>query len=141
MFKTNGEEGHNEAGDGQDDTIIGSSIKIQGDLVSDGSITVEGEVNGNVKTQQNLRVGEKAKIVADVNASDAQIAGTVQGNVDIKGGLHLLPSARVDGDISASNLVVESGAVFNGKCSMTEHVADTPAKKTEEPTETDENEE
>ncbi len=122
MFKTNGEDEYNDRDDqAMDDTVIGKSIKIEGDLVSNGSITVEGEVVGSVKTDLNLRVGEKAKVKATVQANEAYIAGTVDGNVKVFGKLELSSTAVINGDIEASVLQIDAGAIFNGKCSMTEN--------------------
>ena len=102
-----------------DDTVIGQSIKIEGDLASEGSIIVEGEVSGSVKTAATLRVGDKAKITAEVSAKDAFVAGQVNGNMQVAEKLELSSTATVNGDVSAKILIVESGAVLNGKCTMT----------------------
>ncbi|MFH0780320.1 MAG: polymer-forming cytoskeletal protein [Parcubacteria group bacterium] len=133
MFKSNAEERENANGfAGADDTVIGNSIKIEGDMVSNGSIVVEGEVIGSLKTEKNLTVGEKAKIVADVSAKEAFISGKVQGNIKVQDKLELAASAEVNGDISASVLKIDAGAVFNGKCSMTESAPLNVTKEQEE---------
>lgn len=108
---------------GADDTVIGHSIKIEGDLVSAGSIVVEGEVTGSVKTDQTLRIGEKAKVTAEVRAKEAFVSGKVNGNIIVEGKLELNESAEVNGDIQAKTVSIAAGAVFNGKCSMTETAA------------------
>jgi len=116
------EEGYNNEGTQADDTIIGSTIRIEGDLVSNGSIIVEGEVVGSLKTDKDLRVGQSAKVKADVKAAEALIAGTVDGNITVDNKLELTETARVTGDINAKTLIIQSGAVFNGSCTMEEGV-------------------
>jgi cytoskeletal protein CcmA (bactofilin family) len=100
------------------ETVVGPSVKIQGDLNSDGNIRIEGQVKGTVKTSQSVQIGEGAKIAADVIAGNAVIAGEVQGNMKISGNLILQPTSRITGDISCAILRVEDGAQFTGKCSM-----------------------
>jgi cytoskeletal protein CcmA (bactofilin family) len=100
------------------ETVVGPSVKIQGDLVSEGNIRIEGAVSGKVKTSQSVHVGEAAKIAADVHAGSAVIAGEIQGNMKIGSNLVLLSTARVNGDIACAVLRVEDGAQFTGKCSM-----------------------
>jgi cytoskeletal protein CcmA (bactofilin family) len=100
------------------ETVVGPSVKIQGDLNSEGNIRIEGSVSGKVKTSQGVHVGEQAQIVADVHAGNAVIAGAVQGNMKISGNLILLSTARVNGDITCAILRVEDGAQFTGKCAM-----------------------
>jgi cytoskeletal protein CcmA (bactofilin family) len=106
------------------ETVVGPSVKIQGDLVSEGNIRIEGAVAGKVATTQSVHVGDKAKIAADIQAGNAIIAGEVHGNLRIAESLILQPSARIAGDISCTTLRVEDGAQFSGKCSMKGAVID-----------------
>ena len=100
------------------ETVVGPSVKIQGDFNSEGNIRIEGQVNGTVKTTKNVFVGESAIITADILAGNCTIAGEVQGNIKVSGSLNLSKTARLSGDITCSILSVEDGATFNGKCSM-----------------------
>ena len=100
------------------ETVVGPSVKIQGDLNSEGNIRIEGGVVGKVNTTQSVHIGEAAKLAADIQAGNAIIAGEVQGNVKVSGNLILQASARIAGDISCGVLRVEDGAQFTGKCSM-----------------------
>ncbi len=100
------------------DTIIGPSVKIEGDFVTEGNIVVEGTICGVVKTNKNLKVGPKAKIFANVAAADALVAGEVQGNIKITNKLELTSTAKIFGDVKTDNLLVASGAILCGKCQM-----------------------
>lgn len=102
----------------QADTVVGPSVKIQGDLNSEGNVRIEGQVAGKVKTSQNVYVGQGAHITADVLAGNAVVGGEIQGNLKISGHLVLQSTAQVTGDITCSILRVEDGAQFSGKCSM-----------------------
>ncbi|MFH0988016.1 MAG: polymer-forming cytoskeletal protein [Parcubacteria group bacterium] len=124
MFKPNGKD-EMEDFNGAEDTVIGSSIKIEGDLVSNGSIVVEGEVKGSLKTEKSLRIGERAKVVADVSAQEAVISGKVNGNIAVTDKLELAATAEVNGDIKAGTLTIAAGAVFNGNCAMGEDGKDS----------------
>lgn len=104
--------------EGPAETVVGPSVKIQGDLNSEGNINIEGQVTGKVSTSQSVFVKEGAKITADINASNAVIGGEILGNLKITGHLILQPSARVGGDIACQVLRVEDGAQFSGKCNM-----------------------
>ncbi|PIR66799.1 MAG: cell shape determination protein CcmA [Parcubacteria group bacterium CG10_big_fil_rev_8_21_14_0_10_36_14] len=125
MFKKESKEGledyySEEDQDDRDlqDTIIAQGVKVEGDFNSKGNVVIEGVVLGSVKTNNNLQVGEKAKITASVSAHDAYVAGIIEGNVKIKEKLELSPTSRIYGDIEAKTLVITAGALFNGKCSM-----------------------
>lgn len=100
------------------ETVVGPSVKIQGDLNSEGNIKIEGQVTGKVKTSQSVFAMQGSKITADILANNAVIGGEVQGNIKITGQLILQPTAKIYGDISCQILRVEDGAMFTGKCSM-----------------------
>ena len=117
MFKSEDVENKGEVAD---DTIIGRSIKIEGDLSSAGNIIIEGEVKGSVKTGKHLKVGDQAMVQANVDADNAVVSGVVEGNVTVNGVLEMAESAKIFGDISARTLSIASGAVFNGNCKMEE---------------------
>ncbi|MCX6797494.1 MAG: polymer-forming cytoskeletal protein [Candidatus Doudnabacteria bacterium] len=102
----------------QAETVVGPSVKIQGDLNSEGNVRIEGQVNGKIRTSQSVFVNQGAKITADVAASNAIIGGEVQGNLKITGHLILQATAKLVGDIACSILRVEDGAQLSGKCAM-----------------------
>jgi len=121
-----------ETGGEEVETIIGPSVQVEGNFVANGDVVVEGVVSGSLKTEKNLRVGEGAKIFANINAANALIAGEVQGNVKIKENLELTATAKIFGDVKTKILSVSAGAILNGKCLAGE---EKPAKyeKIEEP--------
>src|ERR1035437_8900946 len=97
---------------GPAETVVGPSVKIQGDLNSEGNIRIEGQVTGKVNTSQSVFVNKDAHIIADVLAGNAVIGGEIKGNLKISGHLILQGSARVNGDIACAVLRIEDGAQF-----------------------------
>lgn len=102
------------------ETIVGPSVKVEGDFVSKGNVVIEGTVMGSVRTEKNLRVEEGAVINANVHAENIRVAGEVRGNVQVAGLLELTSTARVLGDVHTKTLVVAAGALLHGSCGMTE---------------------
>lgn len=103
---------------GNVETVIGPTVKVEGNFVGEGDVVVEGSVTGSLKTAKNLRVGSAAKIKADVDADNIFIAGEIRGNVRARGRLELAASGRIYGNVDATVLVIEAGAVLHGKCQM-----------------------
>ncbi len=102
------------------ETIVSSSMRIEGELKSSGNIKIDGIVNGKVQTAQDLTVGPNALIDADLIAGNATIAGSVKGNVTVKGALVVLETGKVIGNISCAYLGIKEGAYFSGACKMAE---------------------
>lgn len=100
------------------ETVVGASLKIEGDLKSEGNIRIDGEVRGSVSTTGNVYIGKEAIVEASVEASNAEIAGRVTGDVSVQKRLELQGTARLNGNTNSAELVVQQGAQFNGTSSM-----------------------
>ena len=102
------------------ETIVSSSMRIEGELKSNGDITIDGIITGKVHTNKNLVVGSSAQIDADILAANATIAGIIRGNVTVKGLLLILETGKIIGNISCGSLGIREGAYFSGACKMME---------------------
>ena len=102
------------------ETIVGSSMRIEGELKSAGNIKIDGVVSGKVHTSADLLVGNNAQVDADLIAANAVIAGVVKGNVTVKESLKILETGKVIGNISCARLGISEGAYFSGACRMIE---------------------
>jgi len=99
-------------------TIIGKGTRLIGEIYTNGSIRIDGEVEGKIESTGFLTAGQAAKIKADIKSKEAVIAGMVNGNVIVGNSLILEKSAQINGDIIAKILDIETGARLNGKCQM-----------------------
>lgn len=104
------------------ETIIAQGVKVEGDFHSNGDVVIDGEVAGSVETTKSLRIGETARIKADVHAQNAVVAGHVQGNLVVDQMLELLATSEVKGDVTTGRISVAAGAQINGKLAMGSHV-------------------
>lgn len=117
------------------DTTIGSNVKIEGNLKNMGSIEVNGEVDGEIHSEQNVVIGQTAKIKGPILAKNVTVSGEVNGPVEALERLEITASGRLHGDIAAQLLVIQQGAYFVGKSAMREDTRKitAPAMPTEEP--------
>jgi cytoskeletal protein CcmA (bactofilin family) len=99
-------------------TVIGPSVRVEGDFVAQGDVVIEGSVTGKLRTEQHLRIGSAAKIFANVSAGSVSIAGELQGNLKVKDSVELSSTAKVFGDVKASVLSIAAGATLHGKCQI-----------------------
>lgn len=100
------------------ESVIGQSVRVEGDLISEGNLQVEGQVTGKVNTLRNLTVGETARIQANIQAQNATIAGVVEGDIKVAETLMILETGKVLGNVFCTKLGVREGAYFSGQCSM-----------------------
>lgn len=113
-----------------DETIIGPSVKLEGEIKSNGNLKIEGEVVGRVDVKGELFVGENAKIDADIVAGGAKVLGRITGNIVVADELELGEKSELLGDVTTKLLSVSRGAKLKGQCNMGEDLSQIkPPKK------------
>jgi cytoskeletal protein CcmA (bactofilin family) len=99
-------------------TIVGPGCLFEGNLtIPEGLTRIDGEVIGNIKGSGGLIIGESGSVKGDLSIENVVVYGKVHGNIKTRS-LEIRASGRVDGDVQVQELVVEKGAIYNGKCSM-----------------------
>lgn len=99
-------------------SIIGPGMKIVGDCSSDGTIRVEGQVEGSVKAGKSVVVGKDGTVKGDITTQDAIIAGTVDGSVNAESRVELQSTCRVQGDIRSRRVKLDEGGQVDGQLHM-----------------------
>ena len=94
-------------------SLIGDDLTITGNIVSQGEVQVNGNVQGDIQCA-SLVVGEDAEIKGSVVADDVVVRGRLVGTIRGER-LSLQNSCHVEADISHKSLVIEQGAFFEGK--------------------------
>lgn len=104
-------------------SIISASLRIVGNLVSDGDIQVDGIVDGDVQSR-TLAISQGAAVNGAISAESVRIDGAVTGQIRASS-VTLGPTAHVLGDVIHASLVIEAGAFLEGHCRRleTENVA------------------
>lgn len=100
------------------ETVIGGSIKVKGNFQGQGDIVIEGSVEGSLKTEANLFIGNQAKVVANIEAKDATINGEVRGNIKARNYLSIGENAKIFGDVHYGEISISRGAIINGQLLM-----------------------
>jgi len=102
-------------------TFLGHGTSIDGTLEFQGTIRLDGNVKGQVISQNGtLIIGDKAVVQAQVRVDTVIVRGEINGSIEAKTRIEAYPPARIIGDVQAPQISVESGVVFNGSCSMQE---------------------
>lgn len=96
--------------------LIGHSTKIEGDLIAEGTIRIEGEIDGYLESKSRIIIGKTGIVKGNIVCESIDIFGQVVGTLKVKDVLFLRETGILDGEISTQKLVVEPGAVFNGNC-------------------------
>jgi len=108
-------------------TIVGQGAKLEGTVVSAGSLRVDGQVKGQINADGDVMLSPQSQVEADIRAQNVSVAGRFKGSIVVKGRAEIARGGRVDGNITSKTLVVEEGAVFQGQSIMDQQTAQAPA--------------
>jgi cytoskeletal protein CcmA (bactofilin family) len=99
-------------------TIIGAGAKLEGTVVSAGSLRVDGQVKGQINADGDVMLAPHSQVEADIKAQNVSVAGRFKGSLQAKGRAELNRGGRVEGTITSKTLVVEEGGIFQGQSIM-----------------------
>jgi len=137
MFKGNKEtmaSGNVNSPDKLNRIVAGTSI--EGEIISEGNIRIDGKVKGTVSTKGRLVIGPDGNIEGNITCSNADVEGVLEGTIKVSELLTLKSTAKLQGDIITAKLSIEPGAVFGGTCNMGGIIKDMPKSSEDVPSET-----
>ncbi len=109
---------------GQTSAFLGKGSRVIGKLSFEGTVRIEGHVEGEITAQDTLVIGESAVVNAQITGSAIVIHGRVTGDVTARKRLEVRAPGKLFGNISTPSLVIHEGVVFEGQCTM--GAAETP---------------
>lgn len=127
-----------------EETVITGNIKtkghidvlgtVKGNVEAEGNVAIRSDINGNIKgnniglgtcvvtgnidAAKNILTDSESEINGNIKGSEISIAGQVAGDIKANNVLVLKRDAVLEGDIETDDLVVEPGAIINGKITI-----------------------
>ncbi|HSN15029.1 MAG TPA: polymer-forming cytoskeletal protein, partial [Anaeromyxobacteraceae bacterium] len=91
-------------------TVIGSSIVIDGEISGDEDLVIQGTVKGKISLKESLFVESSGVIEADIETANVEVSGQVTGNIGASDKVELKTDCKVVGDIRAPRILIADGA-------------------------------
>jgi cytoskeletal protein CcmA (bactofilin family) len=99
--------------------FIGKGVDFKGTIIYNGTVRIDGSLEGEVQTDGVLLIGEEAVLKAKVTAGTVVCKGKITGDVTATEKIRLRAPAVLDGGVKAPMLSIEEGVLFNGTIEMT----------------------
>ena len=100
---------------GDEKTIIGEHISIEGSIRGEEDLQIEGSMKGNIELQKhNFRVGPSGQMDGEITALNVSISGEFRGNIKSHEKVEVTREADFYGEIKAKSISVEDGAYIKG---------------------------
>ncbi len=104
--------------DNKKHNIVASGTKIVGNIVSDGDIRIDGDIDGDINAVGRIVLGKGCSVKGTITCPNAEILGNFTGKLTIAETLALRNTAIVKGEITTKKLSIDVNAVFDGSCVM-----------------------
>lgn len=105
-------------------SIIGPGMRVIGDCETEGTLRIEGRIEGNARAGKAVVVGKDAVVHGDIFTQDAVIGGRVSGTVVAQSRLELQASCIIEGEVRSRRIKLEEGGQVNGSMKTGEDAAD-----------------
>jgi cytoskeletal protein CcmA (bactofilin family) len=105
--------------------FVGDVVKFSGEVTFKTSLRIDGNFSGKVNSPNGTLVISTGANLSEavINVAVAKINGAVEGEVNAAE-VVLGRTAKLTGDVSAQSLIIEDGALFNGRCRKVAVAAD-----------------
>src|SRR5215467_8221415 len=98
--------------------FIDQGVTLEGTLQLTGTFRIDGNVKGNIISEQTLILGENAKVEGQIEGNRVVIAGRYDGVIFAKGRVEIQAKGVVTGEVHSPCLVIDPGGIFDGRCHM-----------------------
>lgn len=97
---------------------IAEGTQLNGDLVSDSDVRIDGTLIGNITLKGKLVIGTNGYVEGNVKCQNIDIEGKFLGKLEAIDLLNIKSKANIKGDVIVGKLGVEPGANFTATCNM-----------------------
>ena len=108
--------------------LIGNGTTIKGEITATGDIRVDGTIIGTMKSTGKVVIGQQGIVEGDIVCNSADISGRVKGTVRVEELTTLKSTSRLEVELFTKQLFIEVGAIFTGRCDMSQKAPETPKK-------------
>src|SRR3982751_4172983 len=96
-------------------SVLDAQMFVRGDLATEGTIRIDGRLEGNILKSDIVVIGSKATVIGNIVAREVVVGGSVEGNITAESRVELDSAAVVIGDILAGSILTHEGAQIRGK--------------------------
>ena len=113
---------------GSKSATLGHSVVVKGELTGEEDLTIEGRVDGTIKSRQHaVVIGQQATVKAQIFAQDVVVLGKVVGDITASTKIEISAQGSVEGNLVAPAVAIAEGATFRGSIDMSRESAESAA--------------
>lgn len=113
------------------ESIVGATLRLEGDLTISRSLRIDGTVNGNIfqaeGSKATVAIAPNGTVAGDITVQDVIVSGSLKGNIYSTGRVELIESAVVEGNITYGAIGIAVGVRIIGQLNQIEVSAQSDA--------------
>jgi len=98
--------------------FIDQGVTLEGTLTVTGTFRIDGNIKGNIISEQTVILGESAKVEGQIEGNRVVISGRFDGVIFAKGRVEIEAKGVVTGEVHSPCMVIDPGGIFDGRCHM-----------------------
>ncbi len=101
-------------------SLLSEGVEITGEISFTNALRVDGFIKGKIQSDSYLIIGSAGKVNADINVHRISVSGEFHGTIRAHDRVEIHRDGKVYGDIYSPCLIIEAGAIFEGRCNMSD---------------------
>jgi|SRR6185312_10818945 len=93
-------------------TVVGRGSRIAGSLRVKGRVQIDGEVEGQVVSDDHVSIGPSGSVIGELSAAELVVGGRIEGTVRVAGTLHVVNGGCAIGVLQYSSIQVDRGGAL-----------------------------
>lgn len=106
------------------ESLISEGVEIKGQVFVQGSMRIDGRIEGQLDVKGDLVIGEKGQVKGGIKVENLVLAGKIEGDVQARGRFELTSTGTMNGDVTCSTLTIEEGGLLNGTSKMSKNASE-----------------
>lgn len=99
-------------------SVIDHELTVSGDVCTQGTIRVDGRVEGSLHRADTLIIGAGGTVIGNIEAREVVIGGELHGNLMVSERVEVQATATITGDIRAAAVHLLEGGTVHGHISI-----------------------
>lgn len=101
-------------------SILDEGLEMTGEVSFTTGVRLNGAINGKVRSEAVLEIGPTGKVDAEITIRKILINGEFRGVIHASDRVEIHKNGKAYGDIYTPCLIIEAGALFEGRCNMSD---------------------
>ena len=110
---------------GEYTSVISEQCQFQGTLDLQGSIRIDGTLEGNIDNAKLVTISKTGAMKGDLSGLGAVIIGKMEGDICVEE-IEILSDARLKGNIRTKSILIEKGAKVNATITVVTEEEEAP---------------